>query len=246
MRLKDLFLICSIVLCLSFTNANASSIDYNLTIDENMQFHEKITYNVEQKDITTDGSYNFLSSIVNDPVYFDLKKEVEYKKTKINTANGYMITLQHEYSYLFLSKSRILNECFTDNQIDNTNEYISLDASDFYCSHRADNIKITINTDKKMKVIDSNATTTSNNMYIWSNITNDFSLSFKVQFPTVNSTPMDNVEEDTNNDNKDEDNQTEKSNNSSTVYTIIIASTAVFLLIGALILKRKNDKLNSI
>ena len=164
MKYKYLFLLICTLILFSFSNVNASSINYNLKIDKNLHLYETIIYNVDKKDIKKGSDYNFLTSIVNDPIYFDLKEEIKYKKNKQKTSNGYLVTLKHDYSYLFLTKSRIVNECFVKKNIRNNIKYLSLTASDFYCSHRADNIRVTINTD--LNVLNTNSTSSEGNNYI--------------------------------------------------------------------------------
>ena len=244
MKTKYLFLISILFLCSSFSDVHASSINYNLQIDSNMNFHEKIIYNIDSKDIKRDGSYHFLTNVLDNPIYFDLKEELRYKKSKSSASNGYVVTLQYDYPYMFLSKSRILNECFTNKQINNNASYISLNASDFYCSHRADNIKVVINT--PLTVSSSNANTHNGNSYIWNNITDQFSLNFKVQIPPIEEEPMHSLDDEESNidNNTDNESNNKKQHISVVVILSMIGVIFVLLLFGFVMLKKKKEQLD--
>lgn len=244
MRLKNLFIVVSMLLCISVFNVNASSINYNLRIDKNLHFYETITYSIDQSNIKKDGNYHFLTSVVYDPIYFDLNEEVRYKKSKVTTNNGYLITLKHDYSYLFLSKSRIINECFANKNYKNNNTELSFEASDFYCSHRADNIKVSINTD--LDVLYSNTSSNNNNTYIWNNISNNFSIKFRVKRPNIESEPMDDVDDNEQTEEPSNNEETNKNGISSYILISIFILLLIFVLIGFIILKRKKKELDTI
>ena len=253
MKIRYLFLIIFILLCSIYTNVNASSINYNLRIDNSLQFYETITYNFDEKDVKKDGNYSFLTYIVNDPIYFDLNEEIKYDKNKKNITNGYIITLKNDYSYLFLSKSRIINECFVNKKFDNTNNYISFVASDFYCSHRADNIKVSINTD--LTVLSSNANSSENNTYIWDNITDNFTVNFRIKVPNIESEPMDDINNNENgNDASDvedgdlQNKETEREKHHINKYVVLgILGVVLITSLGAVIvLKSRSNSLNKI
>ena len=245
MKLRYLLLIVSILLCFSTFNVSASSINYNLRIDKSLHFYETITYNVERKDVKNGGDYHFLTSIVNDPIYFDLKEEVRYKKSRTTTNNGYLITLKHDYSYLFLSKSRIINECFANKNYNNNGSSISFEASDFYCSHRADSIKVSINTD--LDVLYSNAKSSNNNTYIWNNMSSNSSIKFRVKRPGIETEPMDDIEESEQTEQAEASRDSKEPNKkiiSSNVLAVIFSLVLVFVIIGFVVLKRKKDELD--
>lgn len=244
MKTKYLFLMLMLFLCFSFINVHASSINYNLQIDSNMNFHENIIYNIDSKDIKRDNNYHFLTSVLDDPIYFDLNEEILYKKSKTSTANGYTVTLQHNYSYMFFTKSRILNECFTDKNFNTSAKYVSVNVSDFYCSHRADTIKVVINT--PLTVISSNANSHTGNSYIWNNISDNFSLNFKVQMPTIEEDPMDQKDDDSEPDTENNKEENEKNSISSIVVISIISIVFIGLLITFVVLKKKKDQLDKL
>lgn len=242
MKFRYLFIIVSILLCFITFNANASSINYNLRIDKSLHFYETITYSIEQNDIERDGNYNFLTSIVDDPIYFDLKEEIRYKKSKVSANNGYLVTLKHDYSYLFLQNSRIINECFANKNYKNNNRELSFEASDFYCSHRADNIKVNINTD--LDVVYSNANSSNNNTYIWNNMSSNSSIKFRVKRPNIETEPMDDLVDNEQTEEPNNNEETNKKSISSNVLLAIFALVFVIVVIGFMILKRKKDKLD--
>lgn len=247
MKFRYLFIIVSILLCFDTFNVNASNINYNLRIDKNLHFYETITYNIEQKDIKRDDNHNFLTSIVDDPVYFDLKEENRYKKSKTKTDKGYLVTLKHDYSYLFLPRSRIINECFVNKNYNNTKRELSFEGSDFYCAHRADTIKVSINTD--LDVSYSNASSSNNNAYVWNNISNNFSIKFRVRKPTIETEPMDDITETEQNEQTEKPISTKENNKKSVngyVLVSIISLAFVIIVIGIIFLKRKKDKLDTL
>lgn len=243
MKIKYLFLLFVLFLGFSFTNVSASSINYNLQIDKDMFFHENIVYNVDSKDIKRDGTYHFLTYIVDKPVYFDLDESVRYKKSRSTTSTGYKVTLRHDYSYMFLSKTRIINECFTNKTIRTSYNYVSVTLSDFYCAHRADNIKVVINT--SLDVLASNATTHNGNSYVWDNISNNFSLRFKVQIPPIEEDPMDHIHDDEDSGESGQSTTTQKKHANKVVILSLIAGFVIFLLCGFVLLKRKKDQLDN-
>ncbi len=249
MKLKFINFVVFVICIFSFVNVNASSIDYNVRIDKDLHFYETINYSIDKKDVKNDGNYNFLTSIVNDPVYFDLKEDNVYKKSKTNTTNGYLVTLKYDYSHLFLTKSRILNECFVDKDFDSNAKYISFSASDFYCSHRADSIKVSITTD--LDVSSSNASSSEGNVYTWDNVSKDFNMSFRAKVPSIETEPMDDIQTE-NQQSNSSDNQNNVNTNKEKKH---INKNVVFAIIGVLIitsfgviiiLKSKNNNLNKI
>ncbi len=244
---KRYFVLLIIAFCFCITNAHASSINYDLKIDKAMEFYETITYNISNSDIKT-NEYSFLTSIVNDTIYFNEENGVKYAKVKKKTNNGYIVTLTHEYSSGFFENSRIAKECFSSVTLTNDTDGLAFaSSSPFFCSHRADSITINITTD--LKVTNHNATTVNGNKYTWTNIGKDFSLNFSTRPIILENEPLDNVnqDEDENNNNSNntntnnENTETKKGINSSTIIIIIIVfvlfSVSIFLLLKA---KTKN------
>lgn len=249
-----------ILLLISFmigiSNVGASSIDYNLTIDNNLHFHENIVYKVNENELDTSGNYDFMTSIVNDKIYFDNDKSVPYAKTKNITNGMYTVTLKNDYAPLFLTGSRIINECFSkinfkDNQ-DTLSAYLE---SPFYCLHRADSIKINITTD--LSVNSSNADFVNGNVYTWNVNSKNFNLRFSAGIPELENDPMEDLngygpENSNENESIDEetventdDNNQEKSISIGT-FIVIGAVISIISVIAIIILKAKKKKLNQI
>ena len=110
MKLRYLF----VFICLFLVNINyvdASSIEYNLTIDDDVNFIENNIYKIDKSDIDR-TSYNHITSILDDDIYFDNDKTILYKKEKTNNGDFYTVSLKHKYSTYFFNNSRIINECF--------------------------------------------------------------------------------------------------------------------------------------
>ena len=85
MKLKYLFLIVFASFFLGFASVDASTINYNVRIDNSLHLYENITYNIDNKDVKNDGFFHYLTSVVNDPIYFDTNKSVKYTKIKRKT-----------------------------------------------------------------------------------------------------------------------------------------------------------------
>lgn len=258
MKLKYIALSLTLFFC-SINLVNASSINYNVKIDKNLHFYETITYNIDKKDVKTNGNYDFLTSVVNDTIYFDLKEEIPYTKNKRSDNNQYIVTLKNDYASLFLEKSRILNECFTNRNIENTISTFSFRASEFYCNHRADKITVTVTTD--LEVESSNASQTTNNQYIWNNINKDFNMNIKLKMSAMEDEPMDETTDNTDNTNtdnqkqqeqqqeeqqKDKKENTKKSNIAIYIFAGIIMIIALGVIFVVPTLKKKSSSINKI
>lgn len=241
------FIFVIFALLFSFTDVKASSIDYNIRVDKDLHFYETITYNVDKKDVKKDGNYHFLTSIVNDPIYFDLKENNRYKKTKKNVTNGYLVTLKYDYPHLFLLNSRIVNECFTNKDYDSNNSYVSFSASGFYCSHRADNISVTVTTDLQ---VSSNANSIEGNNYVWNNINSDFDMNISVKVPEIEDEPMDHINTDNDDNSNSNSSNTEEDNQKHHINKyVVLGIVGTLLIIGfgvVIVLKSKNNDLNKI
>ena len=243
-----LFIICSII---GISSASASSIEYNLTIDENMNFTENNIYKVKETELEKSNSYDFLTSVVKDSIYFNEDNKVKYTKSRKYSNGVYTVTLKNKYSPVFLTGSRIIQECFSKTNYDYTDDYISITTSSpFYCLHRADSIQINIKT--SLNVISNNADSKSNNTYIWTPKDKDFELSFKVSKKTE-SDSKDNSPGETgatgNTDTVDTSTKEEKTKKSplSIIITIVVLGIAcIILLIVLKNLKNKKDNLNQI
>ena len=164
---------------LATINTYASSIEYNLTIDDDMNFHENNIYTVKESELSKTGYYDFMTSVVKDKINFDEDRQVKYKKTSKKSNGVYTITLKNDYNPSFLAGSRIIKECFSKYDIVNDGAKISIKTtSPFYCSSRADSITINIKTN--LAVLSNNAKEHNNNVYTWYPTDDSFNLYFGV------------------------------------------------------------------
>lgn len=248
-----------ILLLISFmigiSNVDASSIDYNLTIDNDLHFHENIIYKVNENELDKSGNYDFMTSVVNDKIYFDNDKSVFYTKTKTLTNGVYTVTLKNDYAPLFLTGSRIINECFSKiNFEDNEDTLSAYLESPFYCSHRADTIKINITTN--LAVNSSNADSINGNIYTWNIDDKNFNLRFSAGIPDLEEEPMENLEKDDNenaeidesiNENVDESiNDSDKSHIPVGTFIIVGVAISILSVVIIIILKAKKHNLDQI
>lgn len=258
MKLKYLFLTL-IFLIIGISTVDAKSIEYNLTIDKNLYFHEANIYKVNESELDTSGNYDFMTSVVKDKIYFDNNSSVFYTKTKKKVNGEYIVTLKNDYSPIFLTGSRILNECFSEFDFRDNEKSLSIETiSPFYCYSRADSIVINIKTD--LNVTSSNADSVNGNTYTWNSIDRNFNLRFSAEIPDIDTEPMEKgysvSEEDNENDNtqnnEDELAPANDDNNETTspfsgiiiaVIFIILSITAIIIII---VLKQKKSNLNKI
>lgn len=233
---------------LFINSVNASSINYNVTIDNDMNFDETIVYTIDKNE-----NRSFLKSVLNDSIYFDLDGEIPYTKTKNASGDKTIVTLKHTSSYVFIATDRIIKECFKDVEFTSTPSAISFSSeAPFFCYSRADKIDVNIKTD--LSVISSNANTTDGNVYIWNNLNRDSRISFSARTPVMEEEPMDNVDEhSTDGDTNDSDNSSNNSNiekeqkQTKATYVIFgsIIGGALFIgLLAFLILQKRNKDLN--
>lgn len=259
MKLKHLFLILTF-LVIGINTVEAKSIEYNLTIDKDLTFHENNIYIVKESELDKSGNYDFMTSVVNDKIYFDNDSSVPYTKTKKKVNGEYMVTLKNNYSSIFLTGSRILNECFSKFDFRDNESSLSIKTtSPFYCSSRADSIVINIKTD--LEVTSTNSNNKNGNTYTWNNIDDNFTLNFSARIPEIETTPMeegfenpetttennDNITDDeTNKEEQTSEEETQKKETNYMTVGIISAVVVLSIIIVILILKRKNSNLNKI
>ena len=173
---KLIFLIVISLTATFFSGVSASSLDYYLTMDNNDMCRETLVYNIEKN---TNNSY--LKDILNNQVYFDINNTSLYDKT-INRQNNYtVVTLNHDYNCNQIVNSKLINNCFTEVDIDKekTETYFSA-TSPFLCTNIADNMSITFETDTN--VIDSNALK-DGNKYTWDEIDEELYISMEMGKP---------------------------------------------------------------
>ena len=254
MKIKYIFIS---LICFMFgiSFVNAKSIEYNLTIDKNLKFSENNIYTIKDSELDNSGNYDFMTSVVKEDIYFNTDTKVKYTKTKKHSGGVYTITLKNSYASIFLTGSRILNDCFSKIDYNDTSSSISIKTSTpFYCGHRADQIKINITT--PLTVTSSNADTSSNGVYTWTPKDDDFSIDFSVKKPQLETEPMDHdgKEEtaDSNTDNTDNTDaidigeDADSNNNTGVIIAIVFVGASIILIIALIILKNKKNKLNRI
>ena len=251
-------------ICFVFAGASvyASSIEYNLTIDDDGNFKENNIYKVKSSELKKTGNYDFMTSIVNDKVYFNEDRKVEYNKTKKKSNGVYTITLKNEYSSSFLNGSRIIQECFSKYDFNDATNITISTSSPFYCYSRADSITINIMTN--LEVLNNNAEAVNGNTYTWHPTSRDFTLEFGVKRKEITNDgpPMDDIPTEDQNSSSDtttgdnSDTNTEDNTSADTTkekkpvnLTVVgIASGVIIFIIimACLILKQKKNSLNKI
>lgn len=255
MKIKYFLLLVTLSI-FGISNVNASSIEYNLTIDDKAYFYEVINYEIEYSDIDR-SVYNYPTEVLDSDIYFDNDRSVKYKKTKKNLGSKYLITLKNDYGNIFLSGQRIVNECFKSFDYNITDSRITFDSeSPFFCSKRAD--KITIKITSELDVISSNADIINNNTYIWNVNNRDFYLKISLRLPELSDedvsseatdfvpeeTPAEDIVDEDNNVEENED--IEENSGSIGIFVIIAVVVVIVSCIIIIILKSKKKKLNQI
>ncbi len=168
MKNRKIFIFIITMLLISISSVDASSINYELKIDESRIFHETITYIIE--DSTTN---DHLLSVLNDTVYFDLDNTIPYQKTVVNKENTVIVSLKNDYTSNMIKKSKFLKECFKNFTYEEDNyKMIYYAESPFKCMNHADDFKITVISD--LDSIINTADEVVGNSYIWTNINKDF------------------------------------------------------------------------
>lgn len=142
------------------------TINYDLVINEN-NISETITGSVEKSEYEikdTDTSLNDFYVLINEDVNPVITENDLYKKNIINTDNG----IDYKYTYTYkknYDKSRIINTCFENHIIDETEDYYNIKLSgQFYCLYSD---KIDINVTSNYVVLENNADKVDGNKYKW-------------------------------------------------------------------------------
>lgn len=142
------------------------TINYDLVINEN-NISETITGSVEKSEYEikdTDTSLNDFYVLINEDVNPVITENDLYKKKIINTDNG----IDYKYTYNYKNnydKSRIINTCFENHIIDETEDYYNIKLSgQFYCLYSD---KIYINVTSNYVVLENNADKVDGNKYKW-------------------------------------------------------------------------------
>lgn len=142
------------------------TINYDLTINKN-SISERVTGSVEKEEYEikdTDTSLNTFYVLINEDVNPVITEDDLYKKSITNTGAG----IDYEYTYNYKNnydKSRIINSCFENHLVSETDEYYKIELTgDFYCLYSD---KIDINVTSNYEVIENNANEVNGNKYKW-------------------------------------------------------------------------------
>lgn len=164
MYFKKICLLISFVLSIFIIRVNASTINYNLNIDNNRHFYETITYTIENN---SDNDY--LKNILSKPVYYDYNQTMLYNKKVSKDNDNTIVVLKKDYDNNLFKYSSILNECYENIGFDVDDYRISFYTKSYFkCSNRADNIVVSVTT--SIPVMNNNANIIENNSYIWTQI----------------------------------------------------------------------------
>lgn len=172
MNMKRICFLVILLICVCFGyNVSASSINYELRIDENRMFHETVTYSIENN--TTN---DYLLSIINSPnIYFDINNAFPYKKSVTKDMNLTTVTLKYDYKSGLIQNSKMLNSCFKKiSYKEDSYGIIYYGTAPFSCATKADNIAITVISD--IKDIINTADIVDGNKYVWNKIDKNFNM----------------------------------------------------------------------
>lgn len=134
--MKKIFLALAI-LCLCGCSAK-----YTLSVNGN-KISEEIVIPVDKSKIHADENYlemslystDSINNLLNNDVYVEDGSNSRVYKKEVKDENGfYNITLSHDYERERLKKSRVLNECFENTNIEETKKGLKINLSGkFYC-----------------------------------------------------------------------------------------------------------------
>lgn len=141
--------------------------NYNLTIDNNT-LREKVEINIPSNlsDKKKDKIDDFFSYDLE--AFTDVENGTNelYNIKKAFVDNGYIYQINHDFLLDEFANSKIVNDCFSDFQYKNADEYIAIKASGkFAC--RYDNKKVNINITTDRYVQEQNADSNEGNTYTW-------------------------------------------------------------------------------
>ena len=185
MNIRKLYFLPFLILFLFTTKVNASSVTYELNIDEDRTFYETITYTIEKN---TENEY--LKSIISNPVYYDINNTIPYNKKVNRNSNNIIVVLKHSYDEKSLNNSRIVNKCFNKPVINIDEYHISFYSNlPLKCNDVTDDILIKITT--SIDVMNNNADLIENQTYTWDKLkeTPVFHISVGTIDPNLNVLP---------------------------------------------------------
>lgn len=142
------------------------TIDYNLVIDKD-SIKETITgtaYKEEYEVREEDSGLNLFYTYINDDINPLIFGDGLYTKDINEIDNG----INYKYDFIYKNnydKSKIINSCFENSNVKETDTYYSIELSgEFYCLYSD---KININVISNYVVLENNAKEVNGNKYSW-------------------------------------------------------------------------------
>lgn len=208
--MKKLFILIGLFFGFGFINVYASNdVDYHLTITDDYQFQEVITYSITDYKQVANGDNHFYS-IINDDVYTDIFGKTKYNKTVKKESNRYVVVLKHIFTEYTFSNSNFLNSCFQNGKyVYDIDNYSFKSTGVFNCRY-GDSLKITITTNKN--VTNTNATVSGTNYVFNVPSTGNFAMNMQI----AKNYDESNTTGNTNNVYDDADGESENGDSSNT------------------------------
>lgn len=155
-----------IVVLISLLLLTGCTIDYNLVIDKD-SIKETITgtaYKEEYEVREEDSGLNLFYTYINDDINPLISGDGLYTKDINEIDNGII----YKYDFIYKNnydKSKIINSCFENSNVKETDTYYSIELSgEFYCLYSD---KININVISNYVVLENNAKEVNGNKYSW-------------------------------------------------------------------------------
>ena len=155
-----------IVVLISLLLLTGCTIDYNLVIDKD-SIKETITgtaYKEEYEVREGDSGLNLFYTYINDDINPLISGDGLYTKDINEIDNG----INYKYDFIYKNnydKSKIINSCFENSNVKETDTYYSIELSgEFYCLYSD---KININVISNYVVLENNAKEVNGNKYSW-------------------------------------------------------------------------------
>ena len=155
-----------IVVLISLLLLTGCTIDYNLVIDKD-SIKETITGTASKEEYEVreeDSGLNLFYTYINDDINPLISGDGLYTKDINEIDNG----INYKYDFIYKNnydKSKIINSCFENSNVKETDTYYSIELSgEFYCLYSD---KININVISNYAVLENNAKEVNGNKYSW-------------------------------------------------------------------------------
>ena len=155
-----------IVVLISLLLLTGCTIDYNLVIDKD-SIKETITGTASKEEYEVreeDSGLNLFYTYINDDINPLISGDGLYTKDINEIDNG----INYKYDFIYKNnydKSKIINSCFENSNVKETDTYYSIELSgEFYCLYSD---KININVISNYVVLENNAKEVNGNKYSW-------------------------------------------------------------------------------